>query len=201
LAPEYPEILDRLKAGEKFLDVGCCFGQILRQLVFDGVPAQNLAGTDLRPEFVELGYELFKDKDRLEAQFVTGDALDANNKSLEILDGKFNIIHAASFFHLFGWDDQVKIGERIVKFFRPDANALVLGRQSGNWQPVSLELYRASGEKRYHHNVETFQALWDEIGERTGTKWKVTGGLFDISFDEGFNGIRTVLKFAVRKVV
>jgi len=187
------------------LDVGCCFGQILRQLVFDGVPSKNLAGTDLRPEFVELGYELFRDKDTLEAQFVTGDALDVNNKSLDVLDGRFDIIHSASFFHLFGWDDQIKAGERIVRFFKPEAKALILGRQVGSREPVSLDVYRASGEKRYHHDVQTLQALWNEIGKRTGTKWKATGELFDVKFgvkfEERVREIRTVLKFAVFKVV
>jgi hypothetical protein len=32
-SPLYPEILDRLKSGEKLLDVGCAVGQELRQLV------------------------------------------------------------------------------------------------------------------------------------------------------------------------
>lgn len=30
---EYPEIVRRLKGGEKILDLGCCFGQEIRQLV------------------------------------------------------------------------------------------------------------------------------------------------------------------------
>jgi hypothetical protein len=29
----YPEVLRRLKGGEKLLDLGCCFGQEIRQLV------------------------------------------------------------------------------------------------------------------------------------------------------------------------
>ena len=29
----YPEVLERTKAGEKLLDLGCCFGQEIRQLV------------------------------------------------------------------------------------------------------------------------------------------------------------------------
>jgi 2-polyprenyl-3-methyl-5-hydroxy-6-metoxy-1,4-benzoquinol methylase len=32
-SPIYPEILDRLKSGQKLLDVGCAVGQELRQLV------------------------------------------------------------------------------------------------------------------------------------------------------------------------
>jgi len=29
----YPEVVKRLKGGEKLLDLGCCFGQEIRQLV------------------------------------------------------------------------------------------------------------------------------------------------------------------------
>ncbi|KUJ10089.1 uncharacterized protein LY89DRAFT_597057 [Mollisia scopiformis] len=200
-APEYPEIITRLKSGDKLLDVGCCFGHIVRQLVFDGAPAQNLAGTDLRPEFVELGYELFRDKETLTSQFVTGDALDSENKSLEVFDGKFDFVHAASFFHLFGWDDQVTAGVRVVKFLKPGSKAIILGRQVGTRKPVSLEAYRASGERRYHHNVETFQNMWDEIGEKTGTKWKATGELFERKVgEEDDDEVRTILRFAVFKL-
>lgn len=31
--PYYPEVLERVKNGEKILDIGCCFGQELRKLV------------------------------------------------------------------------------------------------------------------------------------------------------------------------
>ncbi|ROV92283.1 hypothetical protein VSDG_07237 [Cytospora chrysosperma] len=146
--PEYPDIISRLKDGDALLDVGCCFGHILRQIVFDGAPSDNLAGTDLRPEFIELGYELFRDRDTFEAKFVTGDILDANNAGLATLDGDFDIIHAAAFFHLFDWSTQVKIGERLVRFFKPGtSNALLVGRQIGSRQPLRVEQSEKRGEK------------------------------------------------------
>lgn len=164
----------------------------------DGAPAANLTGTDLRPEFVELGYELFRDRDTFGGAFVTGDILDPSDGALAGLDGRFDVVHSASFFHLFGWDDQVRVGERIVKFFKPGAKALVLGRQVGTFEPLSLEEYRAQGgEGRYHHNVETLQKLWDVIGEKTGTRWKVTGEMFDFNFEEVF---RVIIRFVVSKL-
>ncbi len=193
--PEYPEIISRLKNGDSLLDVGCCFGHILRQLAFDGAPPENLAGTDLRPEFVDLGYELFRDKDRFPARFVTGDIFAPGD--LTALDGGFDIVHTASFFHLFGWDEQIKVGERIVQFFKPGAKALVLGRQVGSPHPPTLEEYRAGSDRRYHHNVESMQVLWDEIGKRTGTKWKVTGKLIDTNYE---TQPRVIIRFAVFKV-
>ncbi|KAH6611749.1 hypothetical protein B0J18DRAFT_375651 [Chaetomium sp. MPI-SDFR-AT-0129] len=214
--PEYPTVLARLRApgaSESLLDVGCCFGQVLRRLVVDGVPPAALAGTDLRPEFIELGYELFRDRDRDDfagVRFVAGDLLspdldgpdsDPDAEGLRTFDGGFDIVHAASLFHLFGWDDQVRLGERIVRFFKPDATgALLLGTQIGVEEPLSTDMYREAGEgTRYHHNIESFQKLWDVIGDKTGTKWRVTGNLAPVNIP----GIPTNwrrLSFAVSKV-
>ncbi|KAL4995726.1 hypothetical protein BDV10DRAFT_187766 [Aspergillus recurvatus] len=75
LQPVYPEVLSRIKSGETFLDLGCCFGQDIRKLVHDGAPGENLIGVDTEPRFLELGYQLFKDKVSLKAHFLTGDVL------------------------------------------------------------------------------------------------------------------------------
>ena len=131
-------------------------------------------------------------------RFVTGDIFAAPQASgLAALEGRFDIVHAASFFHLFGWDEQVTVGERIVGFFKPGAKALVLGRQVGNLDPLSPEEARARGEQRFLHNVESLQKLWDVIGERTGTKWRATGDLTD-TIVEGIR--RVIIRFAVFKV-
>jgi ubiquinone/menaquinone biosynthesis C-methylase UbiE len=196
--PEYPTILARLQSGgATLLDVGCCFGHILRQLAADGVPATQLAGTDLRSDFVELGYELFRDRETFAARFVTGDVLDPADEALAALDGSFDVVHVASFFHLFGWDDQVKVGERIVRFFKPDAKGLVIGRQVGAYEPLTVQRFREQGGKRYLHNLETMQNMWDVIGEKTGTKWKVAGEISESKFDEIY---RVIIRFTVAQL-
>lgn len=72
-SPEYSNILERIRSGDVFLDAGCAFGYVLRQLASDGAPAANLMGTDLRQGFLDLGYELFKDRDTFEGKFLAGD--------------------------------------------------------------------------------------------------------------------------------
>lgn len=203
--PEYPAVLARLRAGDRLLDVGCCFGQVLRQLVHDGAPPASVAGTDLRPEFIKLGYKLFRDRHRLPAtSFVAGDVLAAvmpgsHDDPLARLDGHFDILHTASFFHLFGWDDQVRVGERIVRFFRPDARApLVLGRQVGNLQSEAVENMSGTAEI-YRHNPESMQRLWDEIGARTGTRWSVDATVIDLQDDGDDDFKRILIQFAVTK--
>jgi ubiquinone/menaquinone biosynthesis C-methylase UbiE len=203
-SPLYPIIISRLRSGDSLLDVGCCFGQILRQLAADGAPPENLAGTDLRPDFIELGYELFQDRDTFATRFVTGDVLDPKSVSLKSLDGQFDIIHAASFFHLFDWDDQVTAAERIVRFLKPAkvSHSIILGRQVGASSPLSLDEYReklaadALERRRYLHNVTSFQKLWDVVGKRTSTKWVVEGTLTEAGFDDGATP-RLILKYIV----
>ncbi|KAK5662609.1 hypothetical protein OQA88_8523 [Cercophora sp. LCS_1] len=201
--PFYPSLITRTQAGEILLDAGCCVGQALRQLAHDGAPQANLRGLDLRPEFVELGYELFKDKDTFGAKFVTGDIFDIEDAGLQQLDGTVDIVHAAAFFHLFGWDEQVKIGERFVRFFRREQkNAVVLGRQVGTRNPGSVEEQMRLW-KRYHHDEASMQRLWDEIGERTGTRWRVEAELetgVDVLEGGGEEVERTTIRYLVRKV-
>jgi len=107
-----------VKGGDIFLEVGCCFGQVLRQLAHDGAPAQNIVGVDVKKGFVDLGYELFRDRESFAARIVIGDMLDTKDSALSALDGTVHLVHAASLFHLFNWDDQLKLGERIVPFFK-----------------------------------------------------------------------------------
>ncbi|KAK0611622.1 hypothetical protein B0T14DRAFT_390477, partial [Immersiella caudata] len=172
--PIYPSLLARVKAGAVFLDAACCVGQVLRQLAYDGAPERNLKGFDLRRDFIELGYELFKDRGTFEGEFFTGDVFakgGEQGKGLEGLDGKVDIVHAAAFFHLFGWEEQVELGVRLVRFFRKGGeDQVVVGRQVGR-EEGGVE------GGRYLHDGGSLQRLWDVIGERTGTRWKVESEL------------------------
>jgi hypothetical protein len=58
---------------------------------------------------------------------VTGNVLDPTDAGLQSHDGGFDIVHTASLFHLFGWDDQVCVGERIERFFKSGAKAWCWG--------------------------------------------------------------------------
>ncbi|KFY60093.1 hypothetical protein V497_03867 [Pseudogymnoascus sp. VKM F-4516 (FW-969)] len=177
-SPHYPTILSRLKNDNHiFLDLGCCFGSEIRQLTADGAPSENLYGSDLRPEFWELGFDLFRDRERLKSSFLVGDVFDASSE-LGKLDGKVDILHAASFFHLFTYEQQLEVGKRIVKLLRPVEGSLVLGRMVGNTEPGLLT--SKDGKKTlYRHNEESWAGLWQEISELTGVKFEVKSHLVD----------------------
>lgn len=176
-SPAYGEIVQRLKGGDKLLDLGCCFGQEIRDLVFQGVPAENIFGSDLRQEFVDLGYDLFLDRGKLATTFIVGDAMDPKSE-LSSLNGKVNIIHATSFLHLFNWEDQVTLGKRFVEILSAKPGSMVVGRQVGNVNPGE-HARKAGAGTRYRHDGQSFDRMWQQIGEETGTKWKVQAALDD----------------------
>jgi hypothetical protein len=171
----YPEVLSRLKSGQRYLDLGCCFGQEIRQLVFDGVPSENLYASDVCLDFWNLGYELFLDKDKLKATFIPGDVFDPES-ALKQLDGKVDILHAASFFHLFGYEQQVEVAKRVVKLLRPVPGSLILGRQVGSAKP-GVMVRPQSGRTMFRHDERTWTEMWEKVGEELGVKFEVDAKL------------------------
>ncbi|KAH7060413.1 hypothetical protein B0J12DRAFT_736758 [Macrophomina phaseolina] len=186
--PYYPEILERVKKGEKLLDLGCCFGQELRKLVHDGAPPSSLYGSDLRAEFLNLGHTLFRDSDTLPLfpHFIAADALSPPDQAspLTPLTNTFSIIHASSFFHLFSRPDQLRAAARCVALLRPAPGSTVVGAQVGS--PQAREK-----DARFVHSVESWRELWQEVGAMTRSRWEVR----DASVEQlGADGVSEELK-------
>jgi len=206
----YEEIVERIKHGEKFLDLGCCFGQEIRQLLSDGVPASNCYGSDLRPEFIDLGYDLFQDRERAGITFLPGDVFDPKS-DIARLNGSISIIYTGAFFHLFSRPEQLAIATRIVSLLKAESNVMVIGRQVGNTNPGNYTESGYEGEKeRYRHSDKSWAELWDEVGEKTGTKWKTEAEIDEFGIGMGEmekklterrkEGGARRLKFVVRRV-
>lgn len=202
--PLYHTIISRLQDGQTFLDLGCCLGTEIRQLIADGAPSERLFGTDLRPEFWELGYTLFRDKDRLKASFVTGDVFDPTS-DLGKLDGTVDILHAGLFFHLFSFDQQIEVGKRTLKLMKSVEGSFLVGWQVGNVKPGMLQ---SSETILYRHNEESWARLWKEVSEQTGVKLVIesqledTASMFTIDGQAGEAWLQDSkrLKFSVRRV-
>ncbi|KAK7937280.1 uncharacterized protein PG986_014148 [Apiospora aurea] len=191
----YQSALSRLRApgsAATFLDMACCVGQVLRHLVWSGVAPSRLYGADLERPFVEAGFDLFRDREGAFGRGVTlvvGDALaEGGDSTLEVLDGKIDIVYASAFFHLFTWHDQVVAAKRVVRFFRESSSknegggkggqeAIVFGRQVASTSP--REIRGPRGERRFVHDGATWQRLWDEVGEATGTRWRTEVEMVD----------------------
>ncbi|KAJ4245214.1 hypothetical protein NW762_014084 [Fusarium torreyae] len=203
--PQFKTVISRLRDGssdEIFLDVACGLGQVLRKLSADGVDPKKLYGTDILPEYLELGFDLFKDRDRFEQNnFITADLIH-NDKALAQLEGKITVVHASNFFHLFGWEEQILIGENIVKLFeRRHQGVLLFGWQIGRLDAGTMTSYK-TGNTRYLHNLSSLQTLWDDIGAKTETKWKVDAELLGkLPFQiPGFPEDTRYLKFSVSRL-
>lgn len=178
----YPEIIRRVKNGEQLLDLGCCFGQELRKLIQDGAPSGNLHGSDLRREFVDLGYDLFRDKEREGGKITwhVADIFDDADPAWRNLGGKLSIVYTGSFFHLFDREEQLTVAKRVVSLLKAEPGVLLLGRQVGSEKAGDFDASGYIGEKkRFRHDLQSWGKLWEEVGKATGTKWDV-----DASFEE-----------------
>lgn len=118
-----------MKDGATLLDLGCCFGQDIRKLVYDGAPSENITGSDLDAGFIDLGYDLFRDKNKLKSTFKTGDFFAPEKAGLE--DGSFDFVHASSFFHLFNLDEQADAIARCLCLLKRKPGSALFGRQVG----------------------------------------------------------------------
>ncbi|KAH7092206.1 hypothetical protein FB567DRAFT_614085 [Paraphoma chrysanthemicola] len=174
-SPVYSEVLERVKNGEQYLDIGCCMGQDVRKLISDGAPPENVFASDVKKEFWDIGQDLFLDKDSLNVKFISADALDPDS-DLKELDGKLNLVLAHSFFHLFSWDDQVKAAKRVVQLLKPEPGAMVFGRQGAKPDAGSFAKINKV-HTAFWHNVESWEKLWKQVGEETGTQWDVKSSL------------------------
>lgn len=179
--PNYPEVLSRLTSpgsNETFLDLGCCFGHDMRKLVHDGVPSTRVYGLDIDQAFIDRGYELFLDRDKLSSQFIIADLF--SSPSTELIDrlgGGVNIIYAASFFNLFNWDQQILLASHVIKLLKLKAGSMILGRQLGNLEPGEYPHLKMDGTTTYWHNIESWKKLWAEVGKATDSEWRVEASL------------------------
>jgi hypothetical protein len=165
----------------------------------DGAPQENLYGSDLLQSFIDLGYELFRDKATLKSKFIAADVFDPDSE-LKQLDEQLGIIYATCFFHLFDWNQQVAIGKRFVKLLKPEPGALILGYHVGQSEPSELQALTLKG-KMYRHNVDTWEKMWQQIGDETGTRWDVKAELFSGTANYTWMPLGSgIMKFQVRRL-
>ena len=148
-APYYKTMLERLQSGATLLDAGCCFGTETRYLANEGIPSSQLYGFDLEPKFLDLGYDLFRDRGKMQATFVVGDILAApflaKGRGLSSLEGKIDIVWASSFLHVWDWDEMILAVRRLLWLTVPKAGSMVVGRQLGSTEAGTHPMPTTSG--------------------------------------------------------
>ena len=157
------------------LDLGCALGQDLRRLAADGAPSENMYASDLRSDLWEIGYDLFRDRTTMKARFIQADIFDSSSP-LQGLNGRIDIIFACQFLHLFSWKKQSEVLKKVVEMSRP--GTCLVGYQVGRVHPV--EIQRPWGIM-FYHNVDSFNELWRQVADETGTGWAVDALLVELS--------------------
>ncbi|KAJ5104519.1 hypothetical protein NUU61_001866 [Penicillium alfredii] len=113
--------------GQKILDIGCCFGQDLRRLALDAGRSDVLFGLEYRSRFVELGLDLFKDRDTFQSSIFSGDVFDESFiESIISSVGRFDVLYVGSLFHLFGVEQQRQLVRILFRLLKSDF--LIFGR-------------------------------------------------------------------------
>ncbi|OJJ70222.1 hypothetical protein ASPBRDRAFT_129693, partial [Aspergillus brasiliensis CBS 101740] len=153
------------------LDLGCGLGQEIRRLVYDGAPAESIVGLDISDVFIDLGFDLFKDRTTLKSTFLVEDLLRPSPK-LDQFTGRIHLINSGYFLHLWDWNGQISVAKRMIDLLALQEDDLITGVQFGRedaglWEVLTLKY------SIFLHNPASFAKMWRRIGEETGTRWLV----------------------------
>ncbi|EJF63731.1 hypothetical protein DICSQDRAFT_167780 [Dichomitus squalens LYAD-421 SS1] len=179
--PIYSAVLEAGKTDRTlFLDLGCHMGTDLRKLVYDGYPASNVVGCDLRQEYFDFGYELFGDRDRCPIRFFAGNIFDlpdvaahtavvqethppnlASVDNLSQLRGNLTHIYTGALFHLFNEETQYQLAIRLALLLKRTPGAIVFGRHHGLEHAGKVDDHL--GRDRYAHSETSWPALWKKV--------------------------------------
>ncbi|GME45283.1 hypothetical protein GTA08_BOTSDO12066 [Neofusicoccum parvum] len=131
--PGYGALVERLKGGQRYLEVGCGLGQDVRMLLHSGAPPSSLHATDLVPGLIAAGHTLFADAATTAPLFLPGvDFLAAGPSSpLAPLAASVDVVHASMFLHCFDRPAQRRAAARIAALLAPRRGSMVVGRQGG----------------------------------------------------------------------
>jgi hypothetical protein len=151
-------------------------------------------GAELRQGYLDLGYELFRDKDTLKSKFYQANVLDdIATGAWPALVGRFDVVNFSLVLHCFEREGQVAMLARGIAALKPGKLVTtIMGTACGAVEATELEW----DGKVPVHSPESFRELVAEVEERTGTKWEVDVALdnFYNPDDERFNWIGAKMK-------
>ncbi|OJA09532.1 hypothetical protein AZE42_06994, partial [Rhizopogon vesiculosus] len=165
-------------------------GGDIREVVYDGFPAAKTIGTDLHPEFWNLGHKLYNTSPGTSpAHFVGGDAFKpeilavappstrttgtpspdlSNLTSLNPLHGRVSVIHATTFFHLFEEDRQLHMARALAGLLSPEPGSIIFGGHTGAQEKgIVNQVFGGLEIGMFAHSPESWIAMWDgEVFEK-----------------------------------
>ncbi|KUJ11044.1 uncharacterized protein LY89DRAFT_594965, partial [Mollisia scopiformis] len=165
-SPVYSEVLEKLKAGGRLVEVGSFIGHDMRRMAFDGAPSSNFYAVDIVNHW-DVGYSMFNDREKFHAHFIESDIVHTNSQ-LQELNGTVDIIYISKVFHQWDWDTQFAALRSIIALSKP--GAIVFGFHAGTIQG-GLLAYSNGGLTMWLHDETSWTRIWEEAGKETGTKW------------------------------
>jgi len=160
--------------------------QELRSLAHAGIPTKQLCGSDTNLDFMATSFDLFNDKDSFQGSLIPANIFDEDvfEQAWKGWESSFDIVHAGLFLHLFNYEQQLLVCEKIIKLLRKEKGTMFLGEMVGcagsgeRGEGTDAKFWKEGEErKQFLHDVEGFQRLWDDVATRTGTAggWRVEG--------------------------
>ena len=124
-----------------------------------------------------MGYELFRDREKLASKFTAGDFFGAGPAGVE--EHSFDFVHAAAFFHLFSWHEQVEAMSKAVRLLKPKSGSMLFGRQTGLDEAGVVKHPATRSGEMYRHNADSLRKIIAEVSEKTGIELKGTVSVDD----------------------
>lgn len=123
-------------------------GTDVRKLVWQGYPASNVLGCDLRQEFIDAGYELYQDRGSCKIHFFEDDLfsvpatadhastqppteLSQVTKLVQLKD-RINHFYTGAVFHLFNEETQFAFALRVGALLKREKGSIAFGRDQGH---------------------------------------------------------------------
>lgn len=166
----YAKIVQRIKDGQQFLDIGVGVGQDLRQLALDGAPSEHLHGYDVVEQFFEVGYKMFQDRDIFRPTFIAGDFFGSDGPA-GLKAESYDIVHAGLFLHMFSYEEQVQALLAMLRLLKQDGKgSMVIGSFVGLREPRPYASPFRKGKVIDFLNVEGCWKLLEAVEEKSGLK-------------------------------
>ncbi|KAJ3559535.1 hypothetical protein NM688_g277 [Phlebia brevispora] len=175
LNPAYPKVLEYGKSGHTLLlDLGCCMGTDVRKIVKDGYPPSDVFGCDLRQVFIDLGYQLYDDRNKCQIRFFADDIFelpypevasttqaDSGDLILRSLVGKLTHIYTGALFHLFDEAGQYALALRLTILLKTEPGAVIFGQHQGLDEEGLIDDH--ARKLRYGHSAQSWPVFWQRV--------------------------------------
>ncbi|KAK3935311.1 S-adenosyl-L-methionine-dependent methyltransferase [Diplogelasinospora grovesii] len=151
----------------KLVDVGCCVGTDIRQLVHDGLPVENITGLDIERRFFNVGYSLYNQSPAdFPVTFLQADILSPDfPRRFAHLRAQFDYVHSANVVHLFDYEGQLTFLRHLAFLVKP--GGLVWGRQVGEADDSPTRSLRLEG-KGDRFTPSEFMRMWRDASGLAG---------------------------------